>query len=446
MKTTSSWGLVLSALVSALFTVGCTSGNGPLLARPNTQAVKTQSARQALGGNGLATQAQFDAPVIDANSSSAPAFGTGSYSVAPNVTGGPSSLGAIDASSSPAYQYVIVGDLAGNPQSFFAVIADVPFVVGTHAVDNVHYFAGLFDAATGNPTHLASSGTVSFALAGGVGGRFLGTFVGTIEAVASGCQSTADCAAGEICSNGTCVTSPPPQCRADADCARGEVCQAGLCVLATPPPQCTSNAQCASGQVCQSGVCVTTTPPPQCLADADCASGETCQRGVCVASTPPQCTSSNQCPLGWSCTRGQCVPGSTPSQCEGQQGDGAFSGQVSSVTSCAALPSGSVSLSQGVAVIDEQLRLVVFDGTTGDEGVMLELAVCPGAVGTLSLGQGLVAASHVKDVQTADLRLFAERRASSATLTLSAVSPSLAGSFSLTLATGGQVNGSFTMY
>lgn len=444
MKTTSSWGLVLSALVSALFTVGCTSGNGPLLARPNTQAVKTQSGRQALGGTGLATQAQFDAPVIDANSSSAPAFGTGSYSVAPNLSGGPSALGAIDASSSPAYQYVIVGDLTGTPQSFFAVIADVPFSVGAHSIDNVHYFAGLFDAATGNPTHLASSGSVVFTTAGGVGGRFVGTFSGTLDEVAAGCQSTADCAAGEICSNGTCVTSPPPQCRADSDCARGEVCQSGLCVFA-PQPQCTSDADCASGQVCQSGSCVTTTPPPQCRADSDCASGELCQSGVCVATTP-QCTSSNQCPLGWSCTRNQCVPGSTPAQCEGQQGDGTYSGQVSSVASCAALPAGAVTLTQGVAVIDDELRLVVFDGTSGAEGVMIELAVCPGAVGTLSLGQGLIAASHVKDVQTADLRLFAERRASAATLTLSAVSPALAGSFSLTLATGGQVSGSFTMH
>jgi hypothetical protein len=49
-------------------------------------------------------------------------------------------------------------------------------------------------------------------------------------------------------------------------------------------------------------------------------------------------------------------------------------------------------------------------------------------------------------VQTADLRLYAERRASSASLTLTRVSPTLAGSFAMTLSAGGTVNGSFTMY
>ncbi len=411
MKTTMSWGLVLPALLA----VGCTGGSGPTLARPNTGLVKSQS-RQALGGTGLAASAQFDAPVIDANTQSPTSAGTGTFSVAPALSGGNGSLGVIDSSSSPAFQYVIVGDLQGSPASFFAIVADVPFTVGAHAIDNVHFFAGLFDTATGDPTHLATGGTVTFTTAGGLGGRWVGSFSGTVDEVAAQCRSSADCATGEVCSSGTCVSAPPPQC--------------------------TSNTQCATGQSCQAGVCVPTTTG--CANDADCASGEQCVRATCVPVSQPQCTSSAQCPLGWTCQAGQCAP--TSSQCEGQQGDGALSGAVTSVASCAALPAGNVNVTQGVAAIDDQLRLVVFDPSSGDEGAVLELSVCPGAVGTLSLGNGLVAASHLKDVQTADLRLYAERRASSASLTLTQVSPSLAGSFTMTLATGGSVSGSFTMH
>ena len=439
MKTTMSWGFVLSALVA----MGCTNGPGPTLARPNTQSVKSQAAQQALGGTGLAATATFDAPVIDANSSGNPSVGTGRFTVAPSTTGGSGSLGVIDSSSSPALHYVMVGDLMGTPTTFFAVIADVPFTVGTQAIDNVHYYAGLFDAATGNPTHLATSGTVTFTQAGPIGGRWVGSFNGIVEAVqaAPGCQSTADCAPGEVCSNGTCVRAPPPQCTSNAQCAAGNVCQAGVCVPATPPA-CAANSDCAAGQICASGQCVTLTPV--CQSDSDCASGEQCLRGTCVP-TAPQCTSNAQCPGGWVCQGGQCSPGGTGGVCEGQQGDGSLSGSVTTVASCAAIPAGAVSITLGVAAIDDQRRLVVFDPNSGSEGAMLELTVCPGAAGTLTLGNGLSAASHIKDVQTADLRLYVERKASSASLTLTRVSPSLAGSFTMTLSAGGNVSGSFTM-
>ena len=490
MKTTTSCGFVLSALLAA----GCTNGSGPTLARPNTQSMKAQS-QQALGGNGLSASAQFNAPVVDANGSAPLSTGTGSFTVAPATTGGNESLGVVDASGSPTFRYVMVGDFSGAPTQFFAVVTDVPFVVGTQQIDNVHLFAGLFDAQTGDPTHLATSGSVTFSQVGGVGGRWVGSFTGTVEAVQGppACQSTADCASGEVCSNGVCVrapppqctsnaqcaagqvcqagvcvTSPPPQCAADSDCAAGEVCSRGTCVTVTPPqcaadsdcaagevcsrgtcvavtpPQCTSNAQCAAGQVCQSGACVT--PPPVCAADSDCARGEVCLRGACVPANPPQCTSNAQCPVGWLCQAGQCTPGGSSGQCEGQQGDGSLNGQVGTVASCAAIPSGAVSISQGIAAIDDERRLIIFDPNAGDEGALLELAVCPGAAGTLTLGSGLIAAAHIKDVQTPTLRLYAERKASSASLTLTRVSPTLAGSFSLSLAAGGTVSGSFTMY
>ena len=438
MKTTMSWGFVLSALVA----VGCTNGSGPVLARPNAQNVKAQ-AQQALGGTGVTATATFDAPVIDANSQTNPSVGTGSFTVAPSTSGGNGSLGVID-HGRPALHYVMVGDLMGNPSSFFSIIADVPFTVGAQAIDNTHFFAGLFDPATGDPTYLATSGTVTFTQVGGVGGRWVGSFTGTLEAVqaAPGCQSTADCAAGEVCSNGTCVRAPPPQCTSSAQCAAGHVCQAGVCVPTTTPA-CVADSDCAAGQICAGGQCVTLTPPSGCQSDSDCASGEQCLRGTCVGTTP-QCTSSAQCPGGWVCQGGQCSPGSSGT-CTGQQGAGAVSGSVTTVASCAAIPAGPVSISQGAAALDDSLRLVIFDPNSADEGATLELSVCPGAAGTLTLGNGLVSASHIKDVQTADLRLYAERKASSASLTLTRISPSLAGSFTMTLTAGGNVTGSFTM-
>ncbi len=439
MKTTTSWGFVLLALVAA----GCTNGAGPILARPNTQMAKAQ-VRDALGGIGLAATATFDAPVIDASTQSNPSVGTGRFTVAPASSGGTGSIGVVDNSSSPSLRYVMVGDLMGTPSSFFAVIADVAFTVGTHPIDNVHFYAGLFDAQTGNPTHLATSGSVTFTQAGGIGGRWVGSFSGDVEAVQTspGCQSTADCATGEVCSNGTCVRAPPPQCTSNAQCAAGNVCQGSVCVPTTPA--CVTDSDCASGQVCAGGQCVTVTPP-QCRVDSDCARGEVCQAGAC-GQPVPQCTSNAQCPVGWVCQAGQCSPGTTTNTCEGQQGDGQLSGAVTAVASCAAIPAGSLSITQGIAAVDDALRLVVFDPNAGDEGAVLELAVCPGAPGTLTLGNGLIAAAHIKDVQTVDLRLYAERKASAASLTLTRVSPTLAGSFALTLTAGGTVNGSFTMY
>ena len=100
------------------------------------------------------------------------------------------------------------------------------------------------------------------------------------------------------------------------------------------------------------------------------------------------------------CQAGQCTPGSTPGTCTGQQGDGSLTGSVTAVASCAAIPAGNVSITQGVAAIDDENRLVIFDPNTGDEGATLELTVCPGAVGTLTIGAGLISASHIKDVQT----------------------------------------------
>lgn len=428
MKTTTSWALVLSALVA----VGCTNGTGPTLARPNTRSIQSHQ-HEALGATNLQTTAQFDAPVGN-SSATAPSTGTGSFTVAPSLSGGNASVGFVD---SP-YHYVMVGDFSGTASHFFAVVADVPFTTGTHAIDNVHFFAGVFDAASGEPTHLASTGTVTFTSVGGVGGRWVGSFSGSLDEVAPtpSCRFAADCASGESCINGSCVPNPP-QCTSSAQCATGQQCLNGSCVVVG----CSTNADCANGEICSVGRCVVP-HPPQCTSTAQCGAGQQCVNGSCVVSTAA-CASNADCSRGESCVSGQCVY-VAPTQCDGRQGTGSLSGHVTTVGSCAALPAGNVSLNQAAAFIDDQLRIIVVDAS-GAEGALLELAVCPGSVGTLSLGSGLVSAAHLSHVETADLRLLAERKASAATLTVTQVGPQLGGSFSLTIATGGLVTGTFTV-
>jgi Cys-rich repeat protein len=55
------------------------------------------------------------------------------------------------------------------------------------------------------------------------------------------CTGDSDCAAGFICSQGSCVDNSAPQCTADTDCNAGFVCNAGACVEAAPPPACTGD-------------------------------------------------------------------------------------------------------------------------------------------------------------------------------------------------------------
>jgi hypothetical protein len=87
---------------------------------------------------------------------------------------------------------------------------------------------------------------------------------------AAGCQTDADCAAGEVCaSDGTCQAStlPPTACTADTDCQNGDHCDVGTgeCI-ATPAP-----GSVAIGDPC--------------LEDADCEPGDACDAttGICVA-------------------------------------------------------------------------------------------------------------------------------------------------------------------
>ena len=148
------------------------------------------------------------------------------------------------------------------------------------------------------------------------------------------CQTDVDCPAGFYCvANmiwcddsqgdcgaplGVCVrgTEPVP-CNAAADCAVGEICIEGLCVSASH--QCGSNAACDAGYVCMDGVCVIGTDPVACAADADCAMGQVCDAstGLCVGAEPVWCRDDASCPAGQVCdaSTGLCVVEPIPDYC-----------------------------------------------------------------------------------------------------------------------------------
>lgn len=478
-------GWVSCCLAVALF--GCTQS-------PPSVTLKLPAprpSRQALGGAPVTGAAQFDAPIVDPNTWSGTPVGTGGYQVAttPSSTGGPSAIAASDS----GYQYVIIGDFTNASGTALAVVSDLPWAAGTSNLDGVHRFAIVFDVVTGASLAEADSGTLTLTAAGAtLGQRVTGSLSGSFVDVSSppppGCQTSADCARGEVCQSGVCLTAPsgctsnaqcaagqvcvsgqcvtpPPACVVDADCAAGQVCQAGTCVAAptacvvdadcargevcqagacvTAPTGCTSNAQCAAGQVCVSGQCFT--PPPACVVDADCALGEVCVAGACVAG-PTGCTSNAQCAPGQVCTRGQCQGSS--GTCAGQQGGGGYSGAWGGVAQCSAAGPGSVAVSGAQAWIDDssgQLALVVADPSSSSAGVVIALTACPSAAGTVTLqaGEAMLYAEVLGAAPDTDLWLA--KQASGGTLTFSSVGAVTAGSFQLSFSSGGTVTGSFTV-
>lgn len=114
----------------------------------------------------------------------------------------------------------------------------------------------------------------------------------TVTAVA--CSTDADCANGDVCDSGYCLTLIGTSCASNADCATGDACDvaAGQCVAGGLG--CASDADCATGEVCDgSGSCVPGSIGG-CTSDADCASGETCDTntGTCSGGSSGGCVAS----------------------------------------------------------------------------------------------------------------------------------------------------------
>lgn len=118
-----------------------------------------------------------------------------------------------------------------------------------------------------------------------------------------GCVQDADCQAGQVCDQGTCVDAgggPGDPCGSDADCGRDLTCADGTCHL-----DCTTDADCSPG-TCQSGICRGVDPGQACQSDTGCEPPGVCVDGWCLEV----CQQSSDCAPN-RCEGGLCtdVPG-----------------------------------------------------------------------------------------------------------------------------------------
>lgn len=147
----------------------------------------------------------------------------------------------------------------------------------------------------------------------------------TVTVAAATCAAPNDCAPGQKCDGGQCVTPPlasvpagmtatPDMLRAyGTACEKSSECVGGLCGI-TPVGQicthyCNPDRLCAGGLECVDGICQPQTVPRatakpgqlggKCTRNQDCFTGE-CSPSV-DATTPRYCTKTCDPDLGWSC-------------------------------------------------------------------------------------------------------------------------------------------------
>ncbi len=407
LKRASSARSVASCLIGLFVLAGCSNPNPVNLARPQPRTHTTQGLSAGYAGT-----ATFDVPVVDPSTWQGSPMGTGTWSTAatPPLSGGPTGIGFYDSQGGRVGHFLMIGTFGGTG-NFFGIVSDGQLLtIGTTSINNTTLYAGVFDAATGDPVALASSGTITLTAAGNIGGRITGTFTGTLDDVTTTglCTSTAGCTGNEVCIGGKCV---PNGCTTNAQCLTGQVCQQGQCVSSG----CTSNAQCGSGQVCQAGQCVAT---PGCTSNAQCASNQTCQAGQCVTNPPVSC--------------------------EGLQGDGSYSGKVNASATCSAFSGNFVNVTNGLAMIADDgkgLSLFVMDSANDASGAIIPLSACPASPSTV----GVSNASYWEQTVSGGVTYSASHPAS-ATVIYSVVNSSgIQGSFYLTLIGGSQLKGSFIL-
>ena len=124
-------------------------------------------------------------------------------------------------------------------------------------------------------------------------------------------------------------------CRADfvceRGCKRGSDCPSGVCLGDHSCQACTTDAQCAAGKVCNNGTCVN-----GCSAQNPCGGGKQCCAQHCVdyQTDVNNCGAcGNVCGAGQGCCAGQCRPLNTQQNC-GACGTACITGQACCSGSC----------------------------------------------------------------------------------------------------------------
>ncbi len=413
------------------------------------QVPRAPKAQNALGGTGTASvtaTATFDAPVVDVNTWQGTPIGTGSFNVAlsPAASGGPSSIAFSDPQSTD--RYVMIGDFNASSGFGLALISDSGWTVGANQLTGGRT-AVVFDVTSGDVVGIAQTGSVTLTAAGSsVGQRVTGSLAAAFVPYSPtpACQVDADCSRGEVCLAGQCVAAPSG-CSSNAQCGAGQVCQAGVCVVAPASdagtPACVVDSDCAAGERCQAGQCLAA--PPGCTSNAQCARGEQCVSGQCVVVSSG-CTSNAQCGAGMVCQAGACVPGPSGGPCAPKQGSGGYSGTFGALNTCSAVGSGPLSISQGLAALDDdqgQLGLYIVDANTQRDGVIVELNACPGGPSTSSN----LSAQLFKTTTLANGVVLTAQVPGTASIQWTAVGATITGTLSVSLSSGGSVSGTFTV-
>jgi hypothetical protein len=391
----ATWIALVFALGACSVQGGTTSTqkkghDAPVLKTPRGQAAKfSQKPRVNTPGAGSAS---FDAPVVDPQTWQGSPAGTGNYTVtltSQTLSGGPDSAAAEDASGGPAWHEVIVASFSAmSGTALLVAVDDATWAAGTAAVDDVHVYAGVFDLATGNEIAHGVSGSVTLTTAGrGIGARAVGSLSADFQEI----------------QQGSCVT--------DADCAPNEVCLAGSCVAGGGSDGGSGGGDGGSWQ---------------CQVDSDCPPGDVCQAGVCV-------------------------PGRTGS-CDGMQGTGAFTATEPAPATCGALGAIALNVASAQAFVGNMgsgapgsgpsIFLVDPQSMAGN-ALSLELAACPAAAGTLSIGQGVEGYAYAEVSAGPNLELMARYKAVSGSVTFTAVGSRLTGSATLVLDNGGSASATF---
>jgi hypothetical protein len=236
---------------------------------------------------------------------------------------GPSALGGVCSDADPCAVGLFCIPNAANPNN--GADASAGYCEECHP--------GVAGAVCGGDDYCDASGEFGVCKACACGGNEVCDPVGGACSCPNVTCGAACCAAGMVCSNGSCV-----ECAGTSDCMSGEICQNNVCVGV----QCISDAMCdveagqhcdetthacacvnetcgagtakvccAAGEVCDSsGGCAVA-----CAKDKDCAKGEHCDTklGYCVAN---ECAKDADCASSEVCTDGTCAAG------EGQSGGG----------------------------------------------------------------------------------------------------------------------------